>query len=229
MADIHYRTCPLCEATCGLEIHTENNQVINIKGDAADVFSQGYVCPKGRALGDLHRDPQRLRQPVIKKNGKFVSVSFDEAFAFIEEKLTPLLKEHGRSAQGIYLGNPTIHNASLYLYTLSLIRAMRTSNIFSASSVDQLPKQMACGLMFGTSISIPVPDIDRSEYLMIIGGNPMVSNGSLWTVPNIVARFKKMKERTDLAKKLIEEMKVKYRRLSPELQRDLQKFEELTP
>jgi anaerobic selenocysteine-containing dehydrogenase len=194
----HYRTCPLCEATCGLEILADHSQaqVRSIKGDREDVLSAGYLCTKGLALGELHADPDRLRLPLIReKNGDFREADWAEAFDFTDRGLRGVIERHGREALGIYLGNPNTHNPGLYFYTPALIRAMRTRHIYSASSVDQLPKQLSSALLYGLPYNIAVPDIDRCDYLLMLGANPFVSNGSLWTVPDVPGRVKALKER----------------------------------
>ena len=198
MADpqTHYRICPLCEACCGLEIKTQADKVISIRGAAQDVFSRGYICPKGVSLKDLHEDPDRLRTPLVKNSaGVFVEASWDAAFAEIERRLLPVLQAHGPDAIGLVVGNPSAHKISLLSYFPRLARAIGTRNVFSASTLDQMPKQLSSGLLFGHWLSIPVPDIERCEYLLILGANPMVSNGSLWTVPDYRGKAKAMRER----------------------------------
>ncbi len=190
-----YRICPFCEACCGLELTLERGHVKRIRGHQADVFSAGYLCPKGVALKDLHEDPDRLRTPLIKRNSRFVEVSWDEAFAEIERRLPPLIAQHGRDAVALVLGNPIVHKASLLLYASRLGRALATRNIFSASTLDQMPKQLSSGLMFGDWLSVPVPDIERCDFLLVLGANPMVSNGSLWTVPNFRDKAKALRAR----------------------------------
>lgn len=192
---LHYRTCPLCEATCGLVIETKNKRVVSVKGDQDDPFSKGYMCAKARALEDLHEDPDRLRTPMLRKHGVLEPCSWDEAFAEIEKNFKKIKKEHGSGAIGIYQGNPCVHRPSIYFYSLALLRALRTRHIYSASSVDQLPKQWTSALMFGSGTSVAVPDIDRTDYIMILGANPVVSNGSLWTAPNLRGRIKDLLNR----------------------------------
>ena len=158
---IAHRICPLCEACCGLELKVTGNRIETIKGNPDDVFSQGYICPKGVALRDLHDDPDRLTTPMIKRNGRHEPASYEEAFAEIDRRLTPILAQYGRPAAGVYLGNPGAHKMGLLLYSPHLIRALGTPNVFSASTLDQMPKQVSAGLMFGTMLSIAVPDIDH--------------------------------------------------------------------
>src|SRR3954453_9394281 len=190
-----YRTCPLCEATCGLEI-TVNGGIQKVRGDDADVFSHGFLCPKGVSLKELHEDPDRLRTPMRKQaDGSLEPIGWDEAFALIDERLTPLLTEHGRNAVGIYLGNPSAHQLSSLIYNRVFIKALGTRNIFSASSVDQYPKQAASALMFGTPLSVPIPDIDRTQYFLCMGANPLASNGSLMTAPDFRGRLKALPAR----------------------------------
>ena len=196
---IAYRTCPLCEAGCGLEITLTTDddgaeRVKRIRGDRDDVFSKGFICPKGSTLGHLHDDPDRLRRPVVRRDGEFVEVSWDEAFATIEAGLLPLLQEHGRDACAIYLGNPGAHSLGPMLYNRTLITALGTRNRFSASTVDQRPKELSAGLMFG-SVAVPVPDLDRTDFLLMLGANPHASNGSLCTAPDFPGRLDRLQER----------------------------------
>ena len=190
-----HRICPLCEACCGLELKIRDNKVISIRGHEADVFSHGYICPKGVALKDLHEDPDRLRTPLIKRDGKFVEASWEEAFAEIERRLPPLLSSHGADAVATVIGNPSVHKIGLIMYVARLVKALGSRNVFTASTLDQMPKQLSSGLMFGHWLSMPVPDIERSDFLLVIGANPMVSNGSLWTVPDFRGKAKAMRAR----------------------------------
>jgi len=191
----HYTTCPLCEATCGLEVQTAGREIVSIRGDRDDVFSQGYICPKAAALKELDADPDRLRAPMIREGEQWRSVSWDEAFAEVERRLTPILEQHGRDAVAAYAGNPNVHNLAGLLYTPAFLHALASRNVFSASTVDQMPKQVSAGLMFGTMLSIPIPDVDRTSYLLILGANPLVSNGSLMTAPNMRDRIRRLRTR----------------------------------
>src|SRR3989441_4568925 len=190
-----YRVCSLCEATCGLEIRTRGREVVSIRGDQADVFSHGFICPKAYALKELDADPDRLRAPLVRRDGVLAPATWDEAFAEIDRRLGAILREHGRDAVAVYLGNPSAHSMAIGLYAQVLLRALGTRNIYSASTVDQMPKQVASGLMFGTVLSIPVPDIDRTDYLLILGANPFVSNGSLLTAPDMPGRLRALRQR----------------------------------
>jgi anaerobic selenocysteine-containing dehydrogenase len=192
---VAYRTCPLCEATCGLEITLENGCVAGIRGDKGDVFSKGYLCPKGAALGELHEDPDRLRSPLVKKNGRFETVSWDEAFQAVENGLKPVIEKYGKDAVAVYLGNPVVHTMSGTLYGRVFVKALGSRNVYSASTLDQMPKQVACGLMYGGAGIIPVPDLDRTDYLCVIGANPFASNGSLCTAPGFPDRLRAIKNR----------------------------------
>ena len=188
-----FRTCPLCEAGCGLEIglagSNGDTRVTRIRGDRDDVFSHGFICPKGSTLQQLHEDPDWLRRPLVKRDGRFVEVGWDEAFAEVERRLGPLVDEHGRDAVAIYLGNPNAHSLSGLLYLRPLIKALGTRNVFSASTVDQRPKEVSSALMFGGALTVPVPDVDRTDFLLMLGANPYASNGSLATAPDWPGRI----------------------------------------
>ncbi|KQQ97155.1 molybdopterin-dependent oxidoreductase [Massilia sp. Leaf139] len=192
---IAHRICPFCEASCGLELDVEAGRVVRIRGDQDDVFSKGFLCPKAIGLKDLHDDPDRLRVPLIKRDGKFVEASWSEAYAEIARRLPPIIAAGGPDAVATVLGNPVSHKMSLMLYFPRLARALGTRNMFSASSVDQVPKMLSVGLMFGSWLSVPVPDIERCDFLLILGGNPMVSNGSLWTVPDFRGKARSLRAR----------------------------------
>jgi anaerobic selenocysteine-containing dehydrogenase len=192
---VHFRTCPLCEATCGLEITMKGNEVQRIRGDQKDVFSKGFICPKGSTIKDLDADPNRVRTPLIKENGVFRKASWDEAFALIDERLGSIRREHGNDSVAIYVGNPNAHSLSGSMYAGDVLRSFRTKNLFSASTVDQMPKQVSAGLMFGTVLSIPVPDVDHTDYLLMLGANPYDSNGSLFTAPDLPGRLEAMRAR----------------------------------
>src|SRR3954464_9815468 len=196
MATTHFRTCPFCEATCGLEVKVEGDQVLSVKGDKEDVFSHGFICPKATGLKSLQEDPNRLTQPMRKRpDGTHEPISWDEAFAEIETRLMPLLDEHGRDACAVYLGNPGAHSLATLLAGRVWLRALGSKNLYSASTVDQMPKQISAGLMFGTILSIPIPDVDRTDHFMILGANPLASNGSLMTAPDMRGRIRAIRER----------------------------------
>ncbi len=195
-ARIAYRTCHLCEATCGLELHLDGPEITLIRGDKEDVFSHGYLCPKGTALKHLESDPDRIRVPLVRDaEGEFHEASWDDAFALIAERLDAIRTEHGNDALAVYLGNPGAHNLAALVYNRVLLQAARTNNVYSASTVDQMPKQVSAGMMFGAALSIPVPDVDRADYLLMLGANPFESNGSLMTAPDIPGRLRALRAR----------------------------------
>ncbi len=192
---IHYRACHLCEAICGLTIETEGDQVVSIKGDKNDPLSRGHICPKAVALQDIHEDPDRLRKPVKRTvNGdgtcRWEEISWDEALDTTARRLVEIHNEHGVNAIGVYLGNPTVHNYGMLTHQGQLFRHLRTNNRFSATSVDQLPHHLASLWLFGHKSLFPIPDIDRSHYFLMLGANPLASNGSIWTVPGVGKRIK---------------------------------------
>jgi anaerobic selenocysteine-containing dehydrogenase len=192
---IDFRTCPLCEAICGLEITHQDEKIVRIRGDREDVFSHGFICPKGSTLGKVDEDPDRVRTPLIKRNGVHEPATWDEAFALIEARLLPIIAEHGNSAVGVYLGNPNVHSMSGILYPRVFLKMLGTKSIFSAATVDQMPKHVSSGLMFGHPDLIPVPDLDRTSYLLMLGANPFESNGSLATAPDWPGRLRAIRER----------------------------------
>ena len=196
---IAHRTCPLCEAGCGLEItlkrESDGEKVVRIRGDVDDVFSRGFICPKGSTLKQLHEDPDRLRRPLVKRDGRHVEVSWPEAWDEIAGRLTEIIDRHGREAVATYLGNPGAHSLSLMLYNRLLLQGLGTRRRFSASTVDQMPKQVAAGYMFGTGVSVAVPDLDRTDLLVLLGANPYASNGSLCTAPDFPGRIEAIRAR----------------------------------
>jgi anaerobic selenocysteine-containing dehydrogenase len=195
MAHTAYATCPLCEATCGLELTVDAGTITGVRGDPADVFSGGFLCPKGASFGQVDADPDRLRAPRIRRDGKLVPASWPEAFAAAHAGLTRVMGEHGRDAVALYLGNPNVHTLAGGLYAGALRRALGSRNVFTASTLDQMPKHVACGYLFGHPLTIPVPDIDRTDFLLILGADPYSSNGSLWTVPDAPGRLKALQAR----------------------------------
>lgn len=199
-ATSHHRTCPLCEATCGLELTVRDGRVTRIRGDRDNPFSRGYLCPKGSVLHRLHEDPDRLRRPLVRRGddpatATWEEVGWEEAFAEVERRLVPVLERHGRDAVAVYLGNPSAHTLSGVLYNRALVRALGTRNVFSASTVDQMPKHVSSGLLFGGPLLIPVPDLDRTDHLLMLGANPLESNGSLCTAPDFPGRLRAIRAR----------------------------------
>jgi anaerobic selenocysteine-containing dehydrogenase len=195
-ASTHFRTCPFCEATCGLQVEiSETGEVGSIRGDSEDVLSAGFICPKAFGLKELREDPDRLRAPMVRMDGELREATWEEAFAAVEAGLGPILSEHGRDAVAVYAGNPNAHNLSAMVYLQVLLRALGSKNVYSASSVDQMPKHFSAGHMFGHWSSIPIPDVDHTDHLMIWGANPLVSNGSLLTAPDMRGRIRRIRER----------------------------------
>ncbi|MET9626452.1 molybdopterin oxidoreductase family protein [Lentzea sp. NPDC006480] len=187
-----FTTCPLCEATCGLELTVEGDRITKVRGDREDDFSKGFICPKGASLGTLDADPDRLSTPLIKRDGEFQEATWDEAFAHIDERLKDF---PDRNSIAMYLGNPVVHSLAGGLYAGPLRKALGSRNVFTASTVDQMPKHVQVGHMYGSIFSIPVPDIDRTDFMLVLGADPFSSNGSLWTVPDVPGRFKELQKR----------------------------------
>ncbi|MEV4015367.1 molybdopterin-dependent oxidoreductase [Nonomuraea angiospora] len=193
MTSTVHRTCPLCEAVCGLTLTLdEGGHVTSVRGDKDDPFSKGFICPKGASLGRLDEDPDRLRRPLIREGDLWREVGWEEAFAAVKAGLDRVAD---RRSAAIYLGNPNAHSMAGALYGAPLIKALGTRNVYSASTADQMPKHVASGLMFGHPLAIPVPDLDRTDYLLMLGANPLESNGSLCTAPDFPGRLKALRGR----------------------------------
>ena len=190
MPTTHYRSCTLCEATCGVAVEVDGDQIVSVRGDEQDEFSKGYICPKGTALGDLHHDPDRLRHPMIREGDRWREASWDEALELTARRLREVRTQHGKDAIGVYQGNPTAHNLGLLTHGQLLLRTLGTRNMYSATSNDQLPHMLAALLVFGNQLLMPVPDIDRCELFVAIGANPLASNGSIMTAPDVKSRLK---------------------------------------
>ena len=193
---IHYRNCSICEAICGIEITPRADGTLDIRGDKKDPFSGGYICPKAVALQDIHFDKDRLRHPVRRRTSSgWQRIGWDEAFDEIVTSLQRIQKVHGRDAVATYLGNPTVHSYGAMLFAPGFIRSLRTRNRFSATSVDQLAHHLAAYFMFGHQLLLPIPDLDRTNFLLMLGANPAVSNGSMMTAPGMPQRLKEIRSR----------------------------------
>lgn len=195
MSETHYRTCNLCEAVCGIEIKHAAGRILSIAGDKLDPFSRGHICPKAVALKDIYEDPNRLKFPVKRKGNEWLEISWPEAFEEIAQKLKEIQNNYGKDAVAVYQGNPSVHNFGTLLNSGSLLKALKTQNNFSATSVDQLPHHFAAWTMFGHPLLMPIPDIDNTNYFLIFGANPLASNGSLMTSPDIITRLEAIKKR----------------------------------
>ncbi|MEU3919591.1 molybdopterin oxidoreductase family protein [Streptomyces sp. NPDC029004] len=189
------RICPLCEATCGLTLTIEGTRVTGARGDREDVFSKGFICPKGASFGELDADPDRLRTPLVRENGELREATWDEAFDLVAARIRPLIEEHGPNAVGVILGNPNVHTMAGALYPPVLLTLLRTRNLFTASTLDQMPKHVSSGLLFGSAVAIPVPDLDRTDHLLLLGANPLESNGSLCTAADFPGKLKALRKR----------------------------------
>ncbi|MEQ9499407.1 MAG: molybdopterin oxidoreductase family protein [Deltaproteobacteria bacterium] len=196
MARTHHRTCHLCEAMCGVTISIDDDEnITRITGDEDDPFSLGHICPKAAALKDVHEDPDRLKTPMRREGDRWLPMDWDEAFDRVATELRSIQKKYGRSAVGLYQGNPSVHNLGSMTHGQVFARALRTPNKFSATSLDQLPHMLAGLMMFGHQLMLPVPDVDRTDYFLVLGANPLISNGSLMTAPGIKKRLEALRAR----------------------------------
>ncbi|MEY2926128.1 MAG: hypothetical protein RL367_605, partial [Pseudomonadota bacterium] len=194
MLTTHHRTCHICEANCGIIITAEGRDIHSIKGDPANALSRGHICPKATALEDLQNDPDRLRMPQKRVGDGWQSISWDQAFAEIGERTRAVLAADPKAA-ALYIGNPNAHSYGNVLNSGALKKALRTKALYSASTVDQMPHQVVNLRLYGHSGLWAVPDIDRTETMIIMGGNPVASNGSIWTVPDFRNRAKALRAR----------------------------------
>jgi anaerobic selenocysteine-containing dehydrogenase len=188
----HFRACPLCEAICGLELRVEAGAPVAIRGDPADPFSAGHICPKGNAILDLESDPDRVRRPLRRRGRDFEEIGWDEALAEAGERLAAVQAAHGADALAIYVGNPNVHHFGHFAYLPPLLRSLRSRNVFSASSVDQWPHQVVNRAMYGHQFLLPIPDLDRTQWMLMLGANPVASNGSLMTAPGVARRLESL-------------------------------------
>jgi anaerobic selenocysteine-containing dehydrogenase len=196
--EIVYRSCPTCEASCGLrcEIDRANKRVLKIEGDPDDPRSRGYLCPKAFAMQEIYEDPHRLRKPIRKRaDGSWEELGWEEALRYSAEKLREIRAAHGNDAIGYYIGNPTGHNAGSQLYTQPFVMSLATGRSFSAGTMDQFPQNVALRTMLGDGWLFPIPDLDRTEFFVCMGGNPLVSQGSLMSAPNARERLRALRER----------------------------------
>ncbi|MFE5520385.1 molybdopterin oxidoreductase family protein [Streptomyces virginiae] len=189
------RICPLCEATCGLTLTLGDGVVTGARGDRVDVFSRGFICPKGAAFGALDSDPDRLRGPLVRRDGRLQEATWEEAFDAIAAAVPAQVQEYGPQSVGVVLGNPNVHTMAGALYPPLLLKSLGTRNLFTASTLDQMPKHVSSGLLFGDPFAIPVPDLDRTDFLLLLGANPVESNGSLCTAPDFPGRLKALRAR----------------------------------
>ena len=197
---LHHRACHLCEAICGLSIETTTTPesgvaITSIKGDPLDAFSRGHICPKAVALQDIQNDPDRLRQPMRREGSEWQPIEWQAAFDLVAEQLLDIQQRHGQNAVAVYQGNPSVHNYGLMTHSNYFLGLLKTRNRYSATSVDQLPHHLSSFLMYGHGLLLPIPDIDHTDFMLILGGNPLASNGSIMTVPDVEKRLKAIQAR----------------------------------
>lgn len=194
-ATVRRTSCNLCEAICGVLVTVEDGRITDVRGDESDPLSRGHICPKAVALRDLQDDPDRLTQPVRRTADGWQELPWTEAYELVAAKLAEAQTEHGKDAVGIYLGNPNVHSLGAMTHMPPLVRLLRTRNRFSATSVDQLPHMLASQLLYGHQLMVPVADIDRTSYMLMLGANPLASNGSMMTAPGFGRRLREVRNR----------------------------------
>ncbi|AYJ50096.1 molybdopterin-dependent oxidoreductase [Rhodococcus sp. P1Y] len=192
---VTFGSCNLCEAMCGLEFTVENNTVTSVRGDKQDPLSRGHICPKALSLIDVHADPDRLIKPVRRTPTGWQQIEWDEAYDLVVDGLVSTRKKYGSNAVGVYQGNPNVHSLGAMTHGIPFTSMLRTRNRYSATSLDQLPHQLVNHLLYGHQLALPIPDIDRTDFFLVLGGNPMASNGSMMTVPDFAHRVRDLKAR----------------------------------
>ena len=191
----HFRTCNICEAMCGIEIRHKDNEVLSIRPDKQDPFSLGHICPKAVAMQDYYKDSDRLKTPMKKTDSGWQDISWEQAFAEIGSKIREVQAQHGADSVATYLGNPNAHNFGNAIFLPQFLKALGSKNRYSSASADQLPHHVVANSMFGSGMAICVPDINRTDFILIIGANPMVSNGSMMTAAGMPKRIKSLQKR----------------------------------
>jgi anaerobic selenocysteine-containing dehydrogenase len=191
----HHRSCHLCEAMCGVEVRVRGTEILSIRGDENDPFSRGHICPKALGIKDVHEDPDRIRHPLRRTATGWEEVSWDDALDEVARRLVSIQREHGTDSVASYFGNPQVHSYSGLLGGAKFLRTLRSRNRYSATSVDQLPHHFVAYFLYGHQLMIPVPDLDRTKFFLVLGGNPVVSNGSLMTAPDVSRRLKDLRAR----------------------------------
>ncbi len=195
MSRMHYGFCNFCDAICGLAVEVDGQRIVSIRGDEQDGFSRGYVCPKGIAQQDLHRDPDRLRQPIRRRGRDWEEIGWEQAIGEVGERTAALQKKYGNDSLALYFGNPVAHNYASLLHLVPWVRGFRTRNVYSSSSVDSFARMLVSQLMYGSPAILPVPDIEKTSFFLILGANPVVSNGSIMTAPDCKRRLRALRER----------------------------------
>jgi anaerobic selenocysteine-containing dehydrogenase len=191
----HIRTCPICESMCGLRVEVEGGKAQRIRANDDDVWSRGYICPKGTALAELHDDPDRLRAPLVRDGETWREASWEEAYAEVWRRLRPVLERDGLPAVTAFVGNPVAHSFSLSRYIGAFVAMSGIQLIYSSGTIDQWPKSLVCALLYGGMWSIAAPDLDRTDFLLMLGANPHASQGSLVAVPDMLGRLAAIRER----------------------------------
>jgi len=186
----------LCEASCGLRFEVEGEQIVSVRGDTDDVVSNGFICPKGAAIASVHHDPDRIRAPLRRRpDGSFEPIGWEDALSLVAQRLEAIRRRDGADAIGVYMGNPIVHNHAAVLVRAGFQKAIGTRNSFSAGSQDTSPRFATSYYLYGSSLALPVPDIDRTAFLLCVGANPLISNGSFMTAPDVPRRLRALRER----------------------------------
>lgn len=192
---VKYGVCNFCDSMCGLEFEVAGREILSVRGDKLDPFSRGHICPKGTVQKDLYADPDRLRKPIRRSGGSWQSTSWESAYAELADRVVAIQKRHGADALGVYYGNPISHSYQGMLALLGFLKMLGTKNAYSSNSVDALPRMLVSKLLYGNQALLPVPDIDRTDLFVVMGANPVVSNGSVMSAPDVKGRLRRIQQR----------------------------------
>ncbi|HET9198385.1 MAG TPA: molybdopterin-dependent oxidoreductase [Solirubrobacterales bacterium] len=193
MTTVRETYCRNCEALCGLRASVEDGRVTELRPSPGHPVSRGYACAKGLAMARVQGSPSRLTQPLRRlPGGGFERVSWERAVAEIGERLSAAMRAHGPEAVGLYLGNPAAFSHTHTLAARGFMAALGSRQAYSAISQDGGSRFAASALLYGTATAIPVADVDRTEFLLAIGANPFVSNGSLMVAPDVRRRLREI-------------------------------------
>jgi len=195
MKTTKYGICPICGSACGLVVEIEDGRITKVTGDREDPHSRGFVCPKGRSLKHQHTDPDRVVEPIRRDGDSWSPVGWDEAIGDIADRIVKVQKKYGRDSLAMYVGDGATHSYKALMATAAFVGATGTKNLYTANSMDTLPRMLASKLFYGNSGVLPIPDVERTGYLLVIGSNPVVSNGSVMTAPGFARYIRDIQKR----------------------------------
>ena len=190
--------CRICVAGCGIVVSTEGDTVVGVRGNHEHVLSQGYTCPKGRAIPALHHAAGRLDRPVTRRGGTVVDATWDESLDDVATRVRRILDEHGPSAVGYFVGSGGYFDAAGLFTSNLLMRTLATPSYYSDTSIDVISTMVVSELVSGMPGLLAKPDLDENRMLIIVGSNPVVSHGQTLLMPNPIVRLRELTARGEL-------------------------------